>query len=255
MLFHNHAIIRKELWEMMRTSRLLIWVVVSTFFGILSPLTAYYMPDLLNYFGATENIMITFGTITYHDAMEQYIKNFSQIGTIILILMLMGSVAGEKADGSVQFLLVRPVGHIKIVAAKLFSLVVLLLVGLAAAMVSMGFYSWYLFPGFPVMPFLLSNWFLFFYFFTIGSLTIAISASVRKPIIAGIGGLALWVLATIAGAIHGVGNFSFVKLIDQVVQTTEGFPVEWEPTVGAILVLAIVLWFGIGIFKRWEPND
>lgn len=254
-MFRKHSLIRKELMEMVRTSRLLIWIVFCAFFGIVSPLTAYYMPDILSMVGATENIVITIGNITYGDALEQYTKNFSQIGTIVLILISMGAVAGEKADGSIQFLLVRPVGHVAIVGAKLATLATMLLLGIATSAVAMGFYTWYLFPGFPVFPFVVSNMFLLLYFFTIGSVVIAISSMVDKPILAGIGALGIWLMSSIMGMVRTLGDFSFVKLVDQVVQTVEGFPFEWEPTAGALLLVCVTLGFGIMRFTRWEPTD
>ena len=254
-MFRKHALIRKEMIEMVRTSRLVIWIVFCGFFGIASPLTAYYMPDILSMVGATENIVINIGNITYGDALEQYTKNFSQIGTIVLILISMGAVAAEKADGSIQFLLVRPVGHMAIVGAKLATLATMLLIGIATSTLAMGFYTWYLFPGFPVLPFVVSNIFLLLYFFTIGSVAIAISTMVDKPILAGVGALGIWLLSSLAGMVRPLGDFSFVKLVDQVVQTVEGFPFEWEPTAGAVLLMLVTMSLGIMSFKRWEPAD
>lgn len=255
MTFLEKSIIGKEILEMVRTSRLLIWTVVCMVFGIISPLTAYYLPDIISTFGATENIAILFGEITYQDSIEQYIKNFGQIGTIVLILMSMGSVASEKVDGSVQFLLVRPVGTMGILGAKIVSLSIQLAIGLLGAMVTMGFYTWYLFPGFPVLRFIYSNLFLFLYFFSIGTITIAISAAVRKPILAGIGTLGVWLLASIIGSIRSIGSFSFTKLPNQVIQTIEGFPFEWQPTVGTVIILCLFVLAGNMLFDRWEPND
>lgn len=255
MTFLEKSIVKKEILEMKRTSKLLIWAVVCMIIGIVSPLTAYYLPDIISAFGATDNIAISFGTITYQDSVEQYIKNFGQIGTIVLILMMMGSVAGEKVDGSVQFLLVRPVGTISILMAKLVSLLILVVTGLLGAMLTMGFYTWYLFPGFPVFRFVYANLFLFLYFFTIGTITIAISASVRKPILAGIGTLGVWLLASIMGAIRSIGPFSFSKLPAHVVQTIEGFPFEWQPVVGTAILLCLCVFAGTMLFNRWEPND
>ena len=186
---------------------------------------------------------------------SSHTKNFSQIGTIVLIVISMGSVAAEKADGSIQFLLVRPVGHVAIVGAKLAALAAMILLGIATSTVAMGFYTWYLFPGFPALPFVMSNIFLLLYFFTIGSVVIAMSAMVEKPILAGVGALGIWLLSSLVGVARTVGDFSFVKLVDQVVQTVEGFPFEWEPTAGALLLVCVTLGFGIMRFSRWEPTD
>lgn len=50
-------------------------------------------------------------------------------------------------------------------------------------------------------------------------------------------------------------NSQYVFLVNQMVQTIEGFPVEWKPMVGAILLMALVVVLGVYGLKRWEPND
>src|SRR5690554_6950068 len=118
MLDVTRTLIHKELMEGFRSYRLLIWIIVCSFFGILSPLSAYYMPQMLSLLGSTQNIFLSLSEVTYRDAIEQYIKNFTQIGAIILIFLTMGSIAGEKQDGLLEFLLVRPVSVRAILVSK-----------------------------------------------------------------------------------------------------------------------------------------
>ncbi|MDC7230474.1 MAG: hypothetical protein PQJ48_09195 [Sphaerochaetaceae bacterium] len=44
-------------------------------------------------------------------------------------------------------------------------------------------------------------------------------------------------------------------LVNQMVQTTHGFSVEWKPMGGAILLMALVVVLGVYGLKRWEPDD
>ena len=83
----------------------------------------------------------------------------------------------------------------------------------------------------------------------------AVSAMVTKPILAGVGALGIWLLISLMGMVRTLGDFSFVKLVDQVVQTVEGFPFEWEPSFGAMVLIVVSLGLGIMRFNRWEPTD
>ena len=249
------AMLTKEWMESLRTSRLLIWTVISVFFGILSPLSAYFLPDILSLVGATENIIITIGSIGYQDAIEQYMKNFTQIGTIVIILIYMGSVAGEKSDGSLSFLLVRPVDRLSILLAKLTGAKILIAIGQGAALICMTIYTRYLFPDFPVGRFLVANLFLFIYFITIAVITISLSAMVAKPIVAAIGALTIWIGSSVIALIRHIGSFSFTEVSDQIMQMTEGFPVSYRPTIGAFAFMIIAIVLALWKFSRWECTE
>jgi ABC-2 type transport system permease protein len=249
------SLVGKEWKESVRTSRLLIWVAVSLFFGILSPLTAYFMPDILSYVGASQNIMISIGTITYHDAMEQYLKNFTQIGTIVIIVVSMGCVAGEKHDGSMQFLLSHPVSRTAILLAKVGALKLTIAIGQLVGMFCMAGYCLYLFPDFPLVPFIFSNLFLFIYFLTFAVITVSFSAMVNKPVLAAVGSLATWLILSVITLSDRVGSFSIARVNDQMMQALEGFPINWKPTLGALIVVVVFSVFGVMVFSRWEPED
>lgn len=249
------VLLGKEWKESVRTSRLLIWVAVCLFFGILSPLTAYFMPNILSYVGASQNILISIGTITYHDAMEQYLKNFTQIGTIVIIVVSMGSVAAEKGEGALQFLLVHPVSRTAILLAKMGALKLTLLIGQLVGMFCMAGYSLYLFPDFPLIPFIVSNLFLFIYFVTFAVITVSFSAMVNKPVLAALGSLATWLTLSVITLSDTIGAFSIAQVNKQMMQAVEGFPILWKPTVGALVLMVIFITVASALFSRWEPED
>jgi ABC-2 type transport system permease protein len=249
------TLLAKEWIESLRTSRLLIWTVIGVFFGILSPLSAYFLPEILSLVGATENIIITIGSIGYQDALKQYIKNFTQIGTIVVIILYMGSIAQEKSDGSLSFLLVRPVDRISILLAKITGAKIIIAIGQGAAILCMTLYSRYLFPDFPIARFIVANLFLFIYFLTIAVITISLSAMVTKPIIAAIGSLGFWILFSVIAMSRQLGNYSFTQVSDQMMQMTEGFPVSYTPTIGALVLMIVVIGIAYWRFSRWECTD
>lgn len=245
----------KEWKESIRTSRLLIWVVVCMFFGILSPLTAYFLPDILTYVGATQNVLISVGNITYNDALEQYIKNFTQIGTLVIIIIHMGRVSSEKMDGTIQFLFSRPISRFSLLTAKIGALKIEVCIGQVMAMICMALYSIYLFPDFPIGKFVIANIFLYIYFLTIGVITISFSALVKRPVLAAVGAIAVWLGGSIFGVVDSLGDYSFTKAGEQVVQIVEGFPVQWKPSIGAIVLMVCMVTIAWLRFSRWEPSN
>jgi ABC-type transport system involved in multi-copper enzyme maturation permease subunit len=49
----------------------------------------------------------------------QYMKNFTQIGVIVIIFLAIGAVTKEKEDGALGFLLVKPISRTVFLLSKL----------------------------------------------------------------------------------------------------------------------------------------
>lgn len=248
------TLVLKELTEGVRSYKFLIWSIICGIFGILSPLSAYYMPEVLAIIGASQNITLTMTDVTYRDAVDQYVKNFTQIGSIIMIFLTMGSVAGEKSDGSLQFLLVRPVSLRAILLSKILCLVCMVMLGLFIATTLACLYSQYLFSGFPLVVFIRSNMLLMLYLLVLGVVTISLSAMVKRPITAGLGSLGLWLVFSALGAFGDLGWFSFTTLGKEMIHLVEGIPVSWKPLVSSVLVMSVSVGCALFVFKRWEPS-
>jgi ABC-2 type transport system permease protein len=253
---HNNIgiLLWKEMTEGLRSYRILIWVMVCLFFGILSPLSAYYMPDILAMIGSTQNIALTLTEVTYRDAVDQYVKNFTQIGSIIMIFLAMGSVAGEKADGSLQFLMVRPISFHVILFAKIIALMAMVVLGIGIAALVCALYTQYLFPGFPLTLFIQSNLILLLYLLVIGVMTTSLSAMVSRPVTAGLASLGLWLVFSMLGSLGGAGWYSFTRLASEIIQVIEGFPISLKPFSSAILVILGSIEGALCVLSRWEPS-
>ena len=87
----------KELTEQWRTGRLLVVAVIFLIFGLTSPILAKYTPDIVKL--AASSVAIHVPTPTMKDAVVQLVKNLSQLGALVAILLTMGTVAGEKESG------------------------------------------------------------------------------------------------------------------------------------------------------------
>lgn len=91
------VLLRKELLEAKRTSRMLVILVVFFIVGLISPILAKYTPLLLRSIpDMPAGLANAIPEPTVQDAILQYVKNISQFGVLLMILFGMGSIAQEK---------------------------------------------------------------------------------------------------------------------------------------------------------------
>ncbi len=106
-----YILLKKEVRELFRSGKAIVFVVVFLFFGLLSPIAAKYLPAIIGSIGETQKIQIIIPEPSWLDAVAQYIKNLTQLCTFIIIIIFMGIVSREKESGTAVFLLVKPVSR------------------------------------------------------------------------------------------------------------------------------------------------
>ena len=100
------VLVRKELLESWRTRRLPVIAVLFLVFGMISPLTAKYLPDILKA-ALGEQLSVPMPTPDATAALGQLQKNLGQMGTLVAIALAMGSVAGELDRGTAALVLAQ----------------------------------------------------------------------------------------------------------------------------------------------------
>ncbi len=81
------AFTQKELTEQLRGFKALILVAVLFLFGMMSPLLAKIMPDILSGM-SIQGMTINIPAPTVFDAYGQFFKNVGQMGFIVLLIIL-----------------------------------------------------------------------------------------------------------------------------------------------------------------------
>ena len=110
------ALLRKDLREQVKTFRLWVVLALFLFFAITAPLLTRHLPDLLP---KTEQFEIIMAEPTPLDAAGQYAGYIIQVGVLLVILLGMGTIAGERSRGLLSMLLSKPVRRREILASKL----------------------------------------------------------------------------------------------------------------------------------------
>jgi ABC-2 type transport system permease protein len=126
------VLVAKELRESWRTRRLPVVAGLFAIVGMISPLTARYLPDILK---ATlgDQLTIPIPPPTATMALEQLQKNLGQLGALAAIALAMGSVAGELDRGTAALVLAQPVTRRAFLAAKLVAIGIVLAISTVLA--------------------------------------------------------------------------------------------------------------------------
>ncbi len=238
------VLFRKEILEQWRTRRLLVLGSVFLFFGLLGPITAKLMPELVQFAGASApGLVIQIPTPTVQDAVAQYIKNLSQILPLVVLLVAMGSLVGEKERGTLPMVLAKPVGRGAVLVAKYAGLVVTMLIALLLGAVAAYYYTQVLFGGMSLGAFVLMNLVAALYLLVVLSLTFLASALARSTVAAGAFAFGFWVLLMIAGSLPRIGQHTPAALLSWAAQLGVGQAVDgawWALWVSLALIAATV---------------
>ncbi len=245
-------LLRKELLEQVRTLRLPVLVVVFLVIGFGSPVLARFTPELVRTL-AGDQLAISLPPPTAADAVDQLLKNGSQFGILVAILMAMGSVASERERGTAALLLAGPASRTAFLVAKLVVLALALAVAVAAAVATAWLYTAILFTVPSAVGFGLAGVLLWLELLVFAALTFLGSTVSRSALAAAGLGLALLVVLGVLGTLPTLGAIVPTGLTGTARAVALG-PAEpdWRPLAGAVLVIGVAIGASIAVFEREE---
>ena len=248
------TVFRKEMLEQGRTYRFLIVAAVFAAFGLASPLLAKFTPEMLKAIpGAPAELLAAIPAPTVADAITQYVKNMSQFGILLALLVTMGVVVQEKERGTAAFFLTRPVSRETFLLAKFASLAVTFIASLSIAAVGCGYYTYVLFEPLAWAPFLALNGLMLVIFLVYMALSLLGSTLARSQGIAvGLAFIAL-VIIGLGGSLPTIGDYFPGRLFSWGVTMMLGgagtaWPAFWISL--GIIVMALVV--ACIVFRRQE---
>ncbi|WP_139488451.1 ABC transporter permease [Brevibacillus dissolubilis] len=138
--------IKKEFRELFTSYKILFIPLVFIALTITQPITMKMLPTLLeNATGLPEGTVIEIPTPTAAEVLATAVSKFSTLGSFILIMIVMGSIAGERASGVASMVFVKPISRAKYYLAKAFTYYILTIVSMLIAMGVTAYYTEILF--------------------------------------------------------------------------------------------------------------
>lgn len=130
---------RLELLRLLRTRRWLALLSVYVFFGIIGPLSARYLREIIDFAGGTEGMTIELAPPVPAEGMAQYAANATQIGTLVALVVAAGALAFDAIPEMGIFLRTRVPGVRQILTPRL----VVTAVAVVSSFVAGALVAWY----------------------------------------------------------------------------------------------------------------
>jgi len=238
----------KEIREQARTMRLVVVVAVFALFGLLSPVVARYVREIVEAIGGGQlGGIIPAPTVA--DAVAQLTKNMGQFGVLVAILLTMGSVATEKERGTAAFVLTKPVSRGAFVLAKAAAIGLLLALAVAVAGIACWAYTAILFEPLPVAEFAGAMALIWLSLAVLAAITFLASVATRSALAAGGLGFAAFVAAGVVSALPGLGSWTPPGLWGAANQL--GVGTVPDPLAGPVLLNVALVLVAIGAAGWW----
>jgi ABC-2 type transport system permease protein len=133
------TLFQKELLENWRNKKW-IWVpLVIILLSIMDPITTYYLPQIIDSVGGMEGAVFELPEYAPADVMMMSLAQLSMLGVLVIVLISMGTIAGERKSGISELVLVKPVSYLNYITAKWVAYLVLVWVSLFLGLLV----SWY----------------------------------------------------------------------------------------------------------------
>ena len=192
------VLLRKELLEAWRTRRLPAVAVLFLIVGILSPLTARYLNEILA-MALGDQLPVTLPIPTAATALDQLLKNMGQLGALAAIALAMGSVSGELDRGTAALVLAQPATRRAFLLAKLTGIAIVLGVGTMLGVAVAWIYTAILFEPLSIVGWLVLAVLAWLALLAWAALTfLASTATGSTTAAAGLGFVALVVVSLVA---------------------------------------------------------
>lgn len=248
------AALQKELLQQWRTRRALVVLVVFIIFGLGSPLLAKFTPQMLTMIEGAEQFADLIPEPTTADSMTQYIKNITQFGFMIAILLGMGAVASEKERGQAALILSKPLPRWAFLLSKFMAQALIYAIAFLLAALGAYYYTLVLFEPFQFWPFLAGSGLLLLWLLTFTAVTLLASTLSRSS---GAGaGVALLgaVVLLLAGSIPQIAPFAPGALVGWASQLglATAVPAQGGALAANAVLIILLLVSSIAAFETQE---
>lgn len=246
--------VSKEVKQQWRTRRFIVVGAVFIVFGMVSPLLARFLPEILGSVEGAEQFAGLIPEPTIADAVGQYIKNLTQFGFVLAIVLGMGTVAGEKEKGTAAMILSKPMPRWVFITSKFVAQTIVYVISFIIAAISAYYYTYFLFGPPAAGPFMLMNFLLLVWLMVFAAVTLLGSTIGRST--GGAAGISAVgaVLILILGSVPTIGELmpgALVGWASQLPLSELIVPNGGALAMGFVLILVTII-ASVAVFEQQE---
>lgn len=242
-----NVLLKKEWRENFRNYKVFWIPIVFILFGIIEPVTNYFMPQILDSVGnLPDGAVIEIPPPEPEEILVAVMGQYQLIGILVLVLAYMGSVAGERKNGTATLLYVRPLSYRSYFLSKWILASAIGMLSVWSGLLAAYYYTFLLFERVDFTKFLKFGATYSLWILLIVSLVLLMSAALPNAGLAAAGSLLLiFVFQLIDGLLGTYWTVSPLKIPGYAAQwLLDGLKPEdfwWTIGIGILLVFAMIL--------------
>jgi len=252
---------RKEIFELIKTVKGVVLVIIFLVLGISSPLLTKLTPEILKLAlndASPEEAEVLITIISEPNSVEsynQFFGNFNTIGLLVVIIVFAGIVANEKSKNTAAYILTKNISRTQFIMSKFVSSVVFVFVSLVFAMGTQILYTKFLFDDKLIEIKFVFLYFALLFLYLVFLLTIILFSSILTKTVTSATFIAflIFIAFNILPNIPKIGkymppdinNFGLITQAKSLSDLTVNI-------VLTVLFSVVFLGAGINIFKRQE---
>lgn len=242
-----NVLLKKEWRENFRNYKVFWIPIVFILFGIIEPVTNYFMPQILDSVGnLPDGAVIEIPPPEPEEILVAVMGQYQLIGILVLVLAYMGSVAGERKNGTATLLYVRPLSYRSYFLSKWILASAVGMLSVWSGLLAAYYYTFLLFERVDFTKFLKFGATYSLWILLIVSLVLLMSAALPNAGLAAAGSLLLiFVFQLIDGLLGTYWTVSPLKIPGYAAQWLLDGPKPedfwWTIGIGILLVFAMIL--------------
>ncbi len=249
------AMLWKEWIELKRSYKVIIVPFAFAIIMVTLPITMKLLPTLIQQ-DLPEGAVISVPESSAADIVSGIYANFEQLGLIVLILVMMGTVASEREKGSAALILSKPIGRSGYILAKWTAYALLSTVSFLFGMGLTVYYTRILFDGKMEWAAIAEGTLLYLVLILLCvTLTLLFSSIMKSAVLAGFLSYAVYLALTKLGkylpdSLEKYTPTAFTEAAGNIIIGKEGHIMAPLLILLAVIVLKIIL--TILLFKKEE---
>lgn len=213
---------KKEFLEFMRTKKLYIFLGIFALFGMMSPVIARYMQEII-IASMGNQTALTVPPTTWVDSYSQLYNNLTQMGGFSIIFVFMGCVASEKSNGSAALTLTKNLSHTTFIMAKFTAAATLFILSTLVSLILCYMYTYYLFGYAGQLQNVFMGALVYSVFvLVLLAITVLSSTIAKSTVVAGLLSFCGFILLIISNYMPKIGEYLPGILLTKMIEITTG---------------------------------
>lgn len=138
-------LLKYDLFYLVKTKKFVVYISIFVFFSILSPLTAKYIGQILEFLLGDSGLAIPVPEATTIAAYTQYISDLMEVCLLVALFGSMSIFIHDKSKGLIPLIFTKPINRTYYVISKYIAVQILLLVSILLGYLMFTYYTYVLF--------------------------------------------------------------------------------------------------------------